>query len=463
MINLNTKKIVVNLSIVCLNICYLHNVYADLISDSPKIDLFKSLRQNTTTNNEIVEENIKKPINFPKENISIAVVDFRNEQSFRQKITSMIKGDLAKTGQFKFVDTVGIMPIPYESKQVIFPDWRNRKADYLIIGKIVPIDLKSNRFEVQFRLFNTEKQQQIAGLAVTLSANQFREYSHKFSDLAYHAITGQKNIFSSKISYIQKENNLYSLFIADSDGLNPQRIITSTKPLLSPSWSPDGNKIAYVSYELGRPLVYVQSLSTGQRVLINFEDGANSAPSWSPDGKKLAFVISKNGASNIYTINANGTNLRPLTQESSINTEPSWSPDGQQIIFTSDRDGSPQIFSMSSVDGSNVSRLNPRDVNYAVGGQMSSDGSLITYVRKTSENSRQAIIQNLNNNTLHSISENNQDESPRFSANGKILMFSSKINGYQILAINSLDGRQKQKLFLPKAELFSPNWSGYLQ
>ncbi len=281
--------------------------------------------------------------------VPIAITPFKGEETLPQKVTAVVAADLVRSGLFRIVDSGGLTAIPAEPAEVQYPVWTARGADALAIGSVSP--LPNGYWDVRFRLLDVAKQAQLTGFAYQVTTQQLRSTAHKIADAIYEKLTGDVGVFGTRITYVVKQGTRFELQVADADGYGAQTVLASNEPIISPKWSPDGTRLAYVSFERRKPIVYIQSLLTGSRtVAANFK-GSNSAPAWSPDGRRLAVVLTKDGNSQIYLINADGGNLSRLTQTGTIDTEPSFSPDGQWVIFTSDRGGSPQIYRVAASGG----------------------------------------------------------------------------------------------------------------
>jgi TolB protein len=390
--------------------------------------------------------------------IPIAVLPFAGESELPQSLTEIVEHDLVRSGRFRSLFVGGVNPLPVEPAQVNFADWKNRTADALVIGQAQR--LADGRFEVRFRLLDVVKQSQIGGIAFTLSSAQIRMTAHKIADFIYEKLTGERGVFGTRIAYVVKQGQRFELRIADADGQGAQAILISPEPIISPSWSPDGTRLAYVSFQHKKPVIYVQSLSASRQPapVANYK-GSNSAPAWSPDGRQLAVVLSKEGGSQIFLMNADGANVRRLTHSGAIDTEPFFSPEGQSLYFTSDRGGSPQIYRMSVAGGEPVRMTFNGDYN--VSPRISPDGKTLAFISRDGGRF-QLMVMDLESRQTQVLTDGENDESPSFAPNGRMILYATDVNSRGALAAVSSDGRVKQRLTIQAADVREPSWGPFL-
>lgn len=388
--------------------------------------------------------------------VPIAIVPFANEAAAPQNITPIITGNLSRTGLFRLVNTNAISNLPTEPSEINFVDWSSRSAEALAIGSINA--LPDGRYDVRVRLFDVAKQSQLAGFSYVVAASQLRATAHKISDEIYEKLIGEKGVFSTKIAYVLKRGPRFELQVADADGFNSQAVLSSLEPIRSPKWSPDGSRIAYVSFESRKSTVIVQDLSTGQRRTISNFRGDNYAPNWSPDGSQLVVALSKDAISQIYVISANGGEPRRVTESASIDTNATFTPDGKDIIFVSDRSGGPQLYSVP-VAGGQVKRLT-FEGNYNVNPRMSPDGKLVAFVNRDAGRLRIATLE-LGSGQVSYLTDGPLDDSPSFSPNGRTILYESKAGGRGTLGAVSSDGRVKQRLSSQAGDVREPAWGPF--
>ena len=368
--------------------------------------------------------------------IPIAITPFNEEirtmgevpdkkNAFREKMHKVIANDLERSGLFTSLDTSGISTIPDSDTLINFSNWSALQAQFLVVGKIITIQ---NRLITRWSLIDIYKEKTVLSMEFSGSKKQYRGIAHKISDLIYKKLTGSPGVFHTRIAFVKKKSEkIYGLYVADYDGFNQRVIVNSSQPILSARWSPDGKKIAYVSFEKKKPVIYIQDLTTGKRVLVANFKGNNSAPAWSPDSKKLAIVLTYSANSQIYIINSDGSGIKQLMRTRSINTEPAWSPDGKEIFFSSDRGGNPQIYKVN-VDGvSDVKRVTFEGKSN-LSPSLSPDGKLLLFLTQDNGKFRVAV-QNLLSNQVLKLTKGPDDESPVFSPNGHMVLFTYKDYG----------------------------------
>jgi TolB protein len=385
--------------------------------------------------------------------VPIAIVPFGNEGNWPLGISGIVAADLQRSGLFKLVDDAGIVPRPAHAEDVRFGDFRARGADAVVVGSMRP--LADARVEVRFALLDAVKQTQLAAVTYVVAPVQFRATAHKIADVIYEKLTGDAGVFSTRIAYITKQGSRFELIVADADGGNPQAVVASNEPMLSPSWSPDGTRLAYVSLENRKPVIYIQSMATGQRqVLANFR-GSNSSPAWAPDGRRLVVTLTKDGGSQLFLINADGTGLQRLLTSPGIDTEASFTPDGKALLFSSDRGGTPQIYRLTIATGA-VERMT-FEGGHNVSPRATPDGKGFVFVRR--EGGRFMVaIQDYATRQVQMLTPGPLDESPSVAPNSKLIIYAGQQGPRGILAGVSSDGRVKQRLVSPAADVREPAW-----
>jgi TolB protein len=374
-------------------------------------------------------------------------------------ITAIVRADLERSGLFRALEVPPLVPQPTEASNVNYAEWKSRLADALLLGSAAA--RADGRLDVRFRLYDVVKQMEIGrGMAYTISRDQQRAAAHRIADYVYEKLTGEKGVFSTKIAYVVKRGPRYELQMADADGANEQAVLVSNEPIISPAWSPNGKRIAYVSFQNKKPIVFVQDIEVAkQNVVANFK-GSNSAPAWAPDGARLAVVLSRDGNSQIYLINPDGSGSRRLSNSGGIDTEPNFSPDGQWIYFTSDRGGSPQIYRMAAAGGE-AQRIT-FEGSYNVSPRVSPDGKSLAYIMRNGGKFQAALL-DLNTRQVQILTDSELDESPSFAPNGRQILLATVVGGRGVLSAVSADGRVKQRLTLSAGDVREPAWGPLVQ
>jgi TolB protein len=387
--------------------------------------------------------------------LPIAVAMFADESIAPQQVSAIIKDDLARSGYFKLIEVGGVIS---ETSAVNFGDWKSRGAEALVVGSVQR--LSDGRFDVRYKLLDTIKSSTLSGISLANTAGNTRLTAHRIADDIYEKLIGVRGVFSTRLAYVTKAGNGYRLEVADADGEGVQVAFVSNEPIISPAWSPDGTKIAYVSFEAKKPVVYVQNLITRERTVIANYKGSNSAPAWAPDGSKLAISLSRDGLTQIYTVNANGSGLQRLTTTSGIDTEPQFSADGQYIYFLSDRSGGPQIYRMSA-GGGDAKRITFSG-SYNITPRISPDGKTLAYISRR-EGKFQLYSLDLASGQELRLSDTTKDESPSFSPNGRYIMYATESGRRGSLAVVSVDGKVKQKLTVQTGDIREPTWGPFMK
>lgn len=384
----------------------------------------------------------------------IAVATFRGDAQAPQKIGSIVKADLERSGIFRAIDTAGLTLD--ESARPDMAVWKQKGADSLVTGSVTP--LADGRFDVRLRLWDVVRGQDLGGQSYAVSASDLRLSAHRISDFVYEKLTGEKGVFSTRIAYITKAGQRFTLWVADADGENAQSALASPEPIISPAWSPNGAQLAYVSFESRKPVIYTHDVASGKRRLLANFRGSNSAPAWSPDGKQIVATLSRDGGSQLYAIDANGGEPKRLTQSSSIDTEPAFSPDGKFIYFVSDRGGAPQIYRMGA-SGGNTERVTFSG-NYNISPALSPDGKYLAYVSRVGGAFKLQVME-LSGGTVTQITDTSADESPSFAPNSRLIVYATQQQGKEALMTTTLDGKIKARLAGANGDIREPDWGPF--
>ena len=377
-------------------------------------------------------------------------------------VANVIRNDLIRSGHFHAPKFAAPNDYPNDTENVDFARWHDQGMQHVLFGKLRKSP--AGGYEIDFRLVDILHQKQLLGFRAPAKKSQLRWVAHQIADLVFEKLTGIPGAFATRIAYItvrkQGQRKIHALQIADSDGHNPQILLESTQPLLSPNWSPDGRKLAYVSFETKNSAVYVQDIYTGARDRVSAERGINSAPAFSPDGSRLAMTLSHEGNPDIHVLFLRSGTLKRLTRHPAIDTEPTWSPDGETIAFTSDRAGGPQIYSIPARGGS-VQRVS-FEGKYNARPEFSPDGKYLAMVHGAGGGYRIAALE-LSSRYLHVLTSARQDESPDFAPNSNMIIYATRSGNTAHLAAVAVDGSVQQQLHTQIGEVREPSWGPFLK
>ncbi len=392
--------------------------------------------------------------------ISIAIVPFHLDDDIEEveSITGVIDANLVRSGYFEPIPSSGFLSMPHEFQSVRYKDWRLLKAEILVIGKVTRVD--DTQYEVQFRLLDVFREQQLIGRKFTAPVAQWRQVAHRISDIIYEKVLGKSGAFDTSIAYVavhgKPPTERFFVQVADVDGHNPKTILETPQPIISLAWSPDGNTLAYVSFEVNRSAVYIQNIWSGSRQKVASFKGINSAPAWSSDSARLALTLSKEGNAEIYIYHLKSGSLKRLTHHIAIDTEPAWSPDDRSIVFTSNRAGTVQIYQIPTTGGE-AKRLTFGS-KYNAAASYSSDGKFLALITNRGQGFRVGVY-SFSERSILELTKSTQDESPTWSPNDESIMYATQIGGRKVIAMVSVDGRVQQTLQLGDHDILEPVWS----
>ncbi|BFM12198.1 Tol-Pal system beta propeller repeat protein TolB [Simiduia litorea] len=392
--------------------------------------------------------------------IGIVPFGYSGARGLPEDIPGIVRADLKLSGQFRPIPVSDMLAFPRSEAEVIYRDWRILGAEFLVTGDIKEVQ---GRYTVTFELFDILGQRKLFRKSIVGSEAQLRDLAHYISDEVYEKITGIRGAFSTQVAYVEafqqgKPTDRFRLMLADADGARPRLLLESKHPLMSPTWSTDGKRLAYVSFETGRAAIFVQDLATAKREQVTNYKGLNGAPAFSPDGTKLALVLSKDGNPEIYTLNLITRQFARVTQHFAIDTEPSWTPDGKSLVFTSNRGGKPQIYKVTLATGM-VERLTFAG-DYNARARVSPDGKSLVMVHR-SNGVFHIATQDIQSGDLRILTETYLDESPSISPNGAMLMYATRFQNKGILAAVSLDAGVKFRLPSKQGDVREPAWSPF--
>ena len=403
-----------------------------------------------------ISEGVDKPV-------PIAVVPFgwEGQGAAPFDVSGLISSDLTSSGRFKPLAPRDMLERPTSGRDIDFDDWRIMGIEVIIIGRL--IESASGEYTIQFQLFDVFRGEQLLGYRQPAQQAQLRGASHLVADMIYEELTGVPGIFSTRVAYItvagQHPQQTYRLIVADADGENARILVESKEPLMSPAWSPDGRKLAYVSFERKRSSIYVQTLRSGARQKVSSRSGVNGAPAWSPDGRHLALTLSKSdGNLDVYTLDLSSQVLTRVTERPSIDTEPTWSADGKAIFFTSDRAGRPQVYRVPA-NGGRAERVS-FEGPYNARPRLAPNGEEMAVVHNDRGNYRIALV-DLKRGFTQVLTSGSLDESPSFAPNGETLIYATRQGERGVLATVTTDGRIHQRISAVEGDVREPAWSPY--
>jgi TolB protein len=394
----------------------------------------------------------------------VAMIPFEGNSRISKQLHNIIRNDLTRTGEFSVLDEELLLPVKIVNEELIYNDWKLLGMDYLVTGTIVKAN---NSLDINYEIYDVHKKRKVRSSKVFGIPNQIRQLAHYTSDGIYESITGIKGIAATKLLYVNetkdsKSISTYKLMLADSDGANEKILLSSSDPIISPSWSPDGKRVAYVSFETGMAKVFIQEIASGKRESVLSKNTQISSPSWSPDGKYLSLTLYQDGNAEIYILRLRDRTLTRMTNQFAIDTESSWSPKGNKILFTSGRSGSPQIYELD------LRKLNPKAKRISFEGTYNAKASYlpkeegIIFVHRSANGLFHIALKYKRENFIRVLTEAKMDESPSVAPNGNMVIYGIREKDLSMLAGFSLSGA-KFKLPASNGEVREPSWSNFLR
>lgn len=394
----------------------------------------------------------------------IAMVPFKGNLKISKQLNEIMQNDLIRTGEFFILDEDSLLPIKIVNEDLIYSDWKLLGIDFLVTGSILQ---SNNSLDINYEIYDISKKRKIRSSKVFGIPNQIRQLAHYTSDGIYESITGIKGIAATRLLYVNEIKDsefisTYKLMLADSDGANEKTLLSSSDPIISPSWSPDGKRVAYVSFETGMAKVFIQEISSGRREVVLSKNTQISSPSWSPDGKYLSLTLYQDGNAEIYILRLRDRTLTRMTKQFAIDTESSWSPKGNKLLFTSGRSGSPQIYELD------LRKLNPKAKRISFEGTYNAKASYlpkeegIIFVHRTEDGLFHIALKYKRENFIRILTEAKMDESPSVAPNGNMVIYGIREDDQSMLAGFSLSGA-RFKLPASNGEVREPAWSNFLR
>lgn len=394
----------------------------------------------------------------------IAVVPFawEGDGDAPEDIAEIVDNNLALSGEFSPVERDDMIARPGVGDDINFSNWRTIDADHVVVGEVAS---QTEDYSVRFRLFDVLEGGQVTGYSFDASEGSLRRVAHDISDIVFEEITGERGAFSTRIAFVTADDSgderEFAVQIADYDGQNGRNILTSDDPLMSPAWSPDGERLAYVSFEEDRrPAVYIHDIAAGERERVSDRTGINSAPAWSPDGRRLALTLSHEGSPSIYVMDIDSGDMERVTRERSIDTSPTWTPDGESLLFTSDRSGGPQIYRVAADGSGDVERLT-FDGDYNAAPDVGPDGERFAFIHRTEEGHDRVAIQEIDDGNMRVLTDGRQDDSVSFAPNGRMLLYATRNRDRDVLGAVSTDGRAQVRLEQASGNVREPAWGPF--